>query len=131
MEMLRFESKEVAPGQLYLKAAGPINADNLSQLKTWTEQTAELIASVHNKSGNPISCVFDISGLTEASDARAVAILTEFQKANSPHIRRTGLVVSNSKVGSMLHMSAMLASRTNITQFPSAAEAEAWAFAAD
>lgn len=128
MTGLVFESKQLAPDKLWLKASGSLDGESTEKIRTWTQETAALIARMHDQSGKPVSCVFDLVGVGEAKDPAVINTLVEFQKQNKPHIHRTGLVVKDPEVRLALSIVGALADRYNIRSFASNQEAENWAF---
>ncbi len=128
MTGLVFESKQLAPDRLWLKASGSLSGESTAQIQDWVTKTAALIAHMHEQSGKTISCVFDLVGIKEAKDPAVINALVDFQKQNKPHIHRTGLVVKDPEIRLALSIVGALADRYNIRSFASNQEAESWAF---
>lgn len=128
MTGLVFESKQLTPDRLWLKAAGSLGGESTEKIEQWVTETAALIAHMHEGSGKTISCVFDLTGIDEAKDPAVINALVGFQKQNAPHIHRTGLVVKDPEVRLALSIVGALADRYNIRSFASNQEAESWAF---
>lgn len=128
MADLTFESKDLAPDRLWLRAAGPLSSENTGQLQAWLVDMAGLIEKMHAVSGVTISCVFDLVGMGQAQGQDIISSLVEFQKQNKPHIRRTALIIKDPDVRLTMSVVAALADRYNIRSFASNQEAEGWAF---
>jgi hypothetical protein len=128
MPGLTFESKELAPAHLWLKASGDFSGGNISELQSWLAEIAEKIADMHKKSGREVSCVFDLLGAGEAKDPVVINALVEFQKINKPHIHKTSLIVKDPEVRLAMSIVGALADRYNVRSFASNQEAENWAF---
>lgn len=129
MALLKFETKQISADQLFLKATGVLNSDSITELKGFATVTEDLIATMHEKAGRLIKCVFDISEINEAKDPSAIAVLAEFQANNKPHILRTALVASKPEIKLAIGIVGAMAQRDNIQTFDTQEEAVAWAFA--
>lgn len=128
MAELKFESKELAPDRLYLKAVGVVSSETIEVLDAWTQETQEKISDMHMSCGKPICCVFDITEVEQTKDPEVIAKLVEFQKMNKPHIYRTALIVRKPEVRLSMTIVAELAGRNNIHSFSDEEEGRAWAF---
>jgi hypothetical protein len=128
MNELKFETQELAPDRLYLKASGSVNRDTLESLANWTRATQDKISEMHLACGKPISCVFDITEVEETKDPEVIAKLVEFQKINKPHVFRTALIVLKPEIRLNMTIISELAERDNIHPFTDLEEGKAWAF---
>lgn len=128
MTGLRFESKELAGDRLWLKAAGTLDAGELQSLTAWLGDIAKKLAAMHEKSGSPVSCVFDLLEVGETKDPAIINALVEFQKGNKPHVRKTALIIKDPEVRLAMSIVGALADRYNVRSFASNQEAEQWAF---
>ncbi len=128
MSQLIFETKELSPTRLWLRAAGVVDESCAAQVREWAEQTTQHIAQMHERSGSLISCVFDLLEVSGLKDPAAVSELVNFQRNNKPYIHRTALLIKDPEMRLALSVVGALADRYNISSFASNQEAEKWAF---
>lgn len=128
MDQLTFSIVEKGDDKLLLEAQGVVNENTLSTLRNFATQAEDKIASMHEKTGKKVRCVFDLTKVQEIKDPGTVATLAEFQKNNKPHIERTALVVTDTSIKLIVNVAGAMAMRDNIQIFDDLAIGQQWAY---
>ena len=111
---------------VHISLGGSLKKENLPELRKWAEDTANIVKETHEKTGQKVKAVIDLTNLHVDYDPQDLMVIVDLMKANEPHMFKAGTFGAATGIRFATDVALTMAGRTNLKSFKTKEEALVW-----
>ena len=111
---------------VHIALTGSLKKENLPGLKEWADETAIIVRNTHEKTGQKVKALIDLTNLKVDYDPQDLMIIVNLMKTNEPHMFKAGTFGAAIGIRFAADVALTMAGRTNLKSFKTKEEALVW-----